>query len=67
MTELVEHVLYEGTVHWAKRWMLGFRTREPFVGFLCTGKFHPEKSVAIVIDDVDCMTCLVTRARKERR
>lgn len=66
---MAERVLYGGMVHWVQRVMMGFdwkqgsSTQEPFVGFLCTGKFHPEASAVFVRRNVDCMSCLVTCAR----
>ena len=68
---MAERVRYEGMVHWVVRvmigvdWKQGSSTREPFVRFLCTELLHPVKSAEFARADVDCMSCLVTRARKE--
>lgn len=67
---MAERAFYEGMVHWVERvtmgidWRQGASTQESFVGFLCTGLYHPEKSAVFVHDDVDCMSCLVTQARE---
>lgn len=67
---MTARVLYDGMTHWVQRikvdvtWLNGLSTREPFVGFLCTGLLHPEKSVVFVCDDVDCMSCLVAWVRE---
>lgn len=69
---MAERVLYGGMVHWIERimmgiaWRQGSSTQEPFVGFLCTGMYHPVKSAVFVHDDVNCMSCLVIQARERK-
>lgn len=67
-----DRVRYEGMVHLGYlvfrlvEWKNGDSTREPFFRFFCTEMLHPVKSAEVTRADADCMTCLVTRARKER-
>jgi hypothetical protein len=69
-----DRVRYQGMTHWGYRVALtiewkgsGDTTREPFVRFLCAEHLQPVKSAVFVRDNVDCMSCLVTQAREERR